>query len=205
MAFIPAPECARVEFIYNIFQQTCQNVVYVQNETDWTDVTLQQLAEAAADWWSTELRNEVSDSCTLATVRCTDVAVENSWQVEFNPTAGNTGLRTSPAMPLNVTLAIKFGTGLTGRSQRGRAYHVGLTEGQIVGNEMATGEAAAIVARWEDFENVIQAVSPFWTHVIVSYRHNNAPRAVAQVLDVVSYSSDGFIDSQRRRLSGRGS
>lgn len=205
MAFIPAVDTARVEFVYNVFQQTCENVVYVQNEAPWTSVTLEQLAEACADWWATEMAPITSDSVTMSLVRCTDVAVANSWQVEYTPPVTITGTVTSPALPLNVTCAIKFGSGLTGRSQRGRSYFVGLAENRVTGNELAAGTAAEIVGAWEEFEDTLQVVSPFWTHVVVSYRTNNADRVAAQILDVVSYSTDGFVDSQRRRLSGRGS
>jgi len=204
MAFIPVTDTARVELVYSVFQQVCENVIYVENAAPWTDVTLDTLGEVVANWWGSEMAAYISDSVTLSLVRLTDMSEADSFQVEVTPSSGNVGTRTSAALPLNVTLAIKFGTGLAGRSNRGRAYVVGLTEDQVTGNEIIAARATELVEAWEALNTELHGTSIFWNHVVVSFFTGGAPRSAGVKRNVVNYSTDAFVDSQRRRLSGRG-
>lgn len=201
MPFIPVIDTARLELIYVAGLNICQNVLHVKNATFWTDATLETLCMVAASWWGSEMVPEVSDDVVLSVVRATNLGEAESYQFEYAPTSSNQGTRASPIMPLSVTVAIKFGTGLTGRSRRGRAYHVGLCEDQVEGNAIVSARNTAIVAAWNEFPVVLAGESPFWQHVVVSYISNGVPREEGLATPIQSYSSDGLVDTQRRRLT----
>jgi len=108
------------------------------------------------------------------------------------------------ALPGNVTLSIKFDGGFVGRSKRGRMYWLQLKESDVVGDLVQTVSLAAIVGGVEAFFEDIQAAVPDWQHVVVSYCQDNNWLSEGQTTVIDNYSSDGIVDSQRRRLTGRG-
>lgn len=201
--FILAERCARLELIYTVFSQICENVVYLHAGDGWGTATLTELCNEARVAWDATLGVITSASVTLSKLRATDQQSFPGAQVEIPSTA--TGNLVAGALPGNVTAATKFSGGLTGRSTRGRAYFVGLTAAQVVDNHLAAGVANDINNAWADFfAALFAAVSNGPTHVIVSYVSEGAWRTEALVTPVLSYTTENNTDSQRRRLTGRG-
>ena len=86
---------------------------------------------------------------------------------------------------------------------RGRNYIVGLAEDVVSGNSVTPGFAAAVTAAYTALITATGA-GP-WLWVVVSRYSNGAPRSqgLAQAVNA-ALLTDTNIDSQRRRLSGRG-
>jgi len=103
----------------------------------------------------------------------------------------------------NVALAIKFGTGLSGRSHRGRVYLAGLPENAVTGNEITPTYRTTLVTAVANFAGGVTGIMDA-AHVIVSTCQDGAWLTNAEVTPVNSYSADVYVDSQRRRLTGRG-
>jgi len=123
--------------------------------------------------------------------------------VTADSAAGTEGTLTSPSVPGNVTWCVKFLTGLTGRSYRGRNYIMGMTEDATVGNQMDAGRAAAFVANYEALLDLVDATDFTW--VVLSRVQNNVPLANAIGAPIINVGyTDLNLDSQRRRLTGRG-
>lgn len=118
--------------------------------------------------------------------------------------SGNSGAAPQGPSPASVCMAIKKSTGLTGRSFRGRWFHSGFWQGQIAGNSVVTASADAIVAAYEPFLDSLN-FSLTGGAVLVSRYNNGVPRAAGVVTPITSLSTDYLVDSQRRRLTGRGS
>jgi len=202
--YIPAANTARVDLVYTQFGQTMMNVLYWQFSAQPGLGELTDLLNNIKDAWLTHIDVNTSNTASVTLLRATDLTVEDGVGVEIDPAASMIGARTSEAEPGNVTAAVKFSTGRTGRSFRGRLYHIGLTTDQVVGNGLTGTVPAEIKSGWENFFTAIAGLSPNPNHVIVSLCHNKAWRTVAEVTQVLSYSVDPNIDSQRRRLTGRG-
>jgi hypothetical protein len=123
-------------------------------------------------------------------------------------TSGNTGSGGGAPLPSNVTAAVSFRTGLTGRSNRGRNYIVGLSGDEITGDSLTAGT----VANWTSIFNVLGTylVDLGAQHVVASLfhgvdvDHKPIPRIEGIAHDVTNYIVDAALDSMRRRLIGRG-
>lgn len=203
MAFVSFLNTAYVELVFQQHQQTVQNTLYFRGDNAWASGTLGQLNQELYDWWYDNMRIVQSDTVTLNTIRSRDMSSEFSYNAEETPLTGNVGTLTSPALPNNVTVAIKFVTALVGRRNRGRNFFVGLTEGQVAGNEIDATALGLIVDAYEDLGTYVTVNGAI--HVVASRAAAVSPDYNGITTPVVSYAADGFVDSQRRRLSGRGS
>jgi len=164
---------------------------------------LSNIGSALASYWVAEMLPLQSNALTLTQVVVTWLAVENGVQAVFGVTPVAPGGQVSAGLPGNVSLAVSFRTGLSGRSFRGRNYLAGLTEGQVTGNEISSTAAAAFVDVYEGLLPTLTALS--LTHVVVSRFAGGLPRVSGVATPVVSYlTTDLVVDSQRRRLTGRG-
>ena len=120
------------------------------------------------------------------------------------PVAG--GLTSSGNLPGNVCLAIKKNTGGLGRSHRGRTYWpitdiAALATGDTVQSAYAAAVQGALLSFQADVEGIVVG-SAFG---IVSYFLNKVLRTNGLFQRVTEWSlTDMVIDSQRRRLPGRG-
>lgn len=200
--FIPAPNTARVRVVYSLFGQVVMNVLYWRGTAPLETTELDDLANAVITAWTDNLKPLVTNQMSLQYVEATALDSESAPQRTIS--SGAVGDSTDPPSPGNVTWATKFSTGLTGRSNRGRMFLVGLTDGAVDGNTIASlavaNFQAAIIGFFQDIETATGL-----THVVVSYCNNGSWRTTAVVNPVLSYLwTDNFVDSQRRRLTGRG-
>lgn len=202
--FIPANDTIKLELIVQASGQTMENVVYVRNDAGVSESDVRNLATEAIDAWATNIAPIIADAVTLVLVRATDLSSEGSFGFELAPSTVQTGGLNVPILPGNVTVATKFASGLTGRSHRGRAYWIGLTEGQVQANLLAPGFGTNISAAWADFFSDLFTAVGFGEHVVVSYCGGGSWRTSALITPVTNYSTNEDIDSQRRRLNHRG-
>jgi hypothetical protein len=103
------------------------------------------------------------------------------------------------------TLCVSLRSGNTGRSARGRLYWLGLGEDHYAVNTMVAAARDDIVAAVEEMRSVLLGFGYQWS--IVSYISGGAPRVGGPVYFNVEsvLVTDDTLDSQRRRMPGRGS
>jgi len=201
--FIPATNVAKVDVVQELFGETVVNSFYFRQPTPWTATTIQNLAENAADAWSGNIQAVQSVDLRTNFVRATDIGVENSYQYETPFLPDPNGDLAGESFPGNVALAVKFSTGLSGRSHRGRVYLAGIVATGRVGNTIITDYRDDLVAGVSGFISSTIGENDA-EHVIVSYCQDGAWLTEAEVTPVTSYTADTNLDSQRRRLAGRG-
>lgn len=204
MAFIPATNTIKAEMVYNHIGQICENVFYAKmaGAVSLTDLT--DLAGTLVNWFDTQLQPLVSNGTALTKVLCRDMTVESGAAIEFTtdlPMSGTGG----SALPGNVTVASKWSTGLAGRSFRGRTYLVGLPVGNNTTNANLL-DAGYLDDLQDAYEALIADISvDDRTFVVASFFHDNAPRTEAVLTEIIAVAVNNQLDSQRRRLAGRGS
>jgi len=202
-AFIPALNTAKVDIVQLYDSQTVVNSSYFQKDGGWNESDIRNLADAAGDSWVANMLPVQVSALTIQLVRATDVSVDNSWQTEDATHAGAAGGLVHEGLPGGSALVVKQTTGHTGRSFRGRSYICGLDETQVTRNQAdgsyRTDIVDGFVAYIQDVETVMEC-----THVVASYCQEGAWLNDAQLTEITGYSADIFIDSQRRRLTGRG-
>lgn len=205
MPFVPTANTAQIDTVYNWSGQIVENVFHYEHPSGApTLADLTALTDAVREYISTNLVPLMADTITLLRVvgKLIDVA-DGLFFVSTTglPQAGGGG---SPALPNNVSAAYSWRTSAAGRSFRGRSFVVGLQEGHVVENNLTTAAANAFGTALHGLAGV--AADDGWEMVIVSKFSGGAPRAAGVTTPVTaSFFTNTVIDSQRRRLPGRGS
>ena len=210
MAFIPAENGIKVELNYLQQGENTANVFYLRNANPVNAGILSDLGIIVRDWWIANMAPLTTQSTSLQTIILTDLTEEDSFQVTISsdlPEVGSAGI--APA-PNNVTVVTKFTTGLTGRSNRGRSYFAGLDLGDTVsGNQMVSATFADDLG--EAWEALLTALSVTDARLVIASFYSGVdgdgkpiPRAAAVMNNVIEASVNPVLDSQRRRLPGRG-
>jgi len=205
MAFIPAPNLVSVEFRTTWDGQQTENRINVDLLTAPTAANVQALATACHTWWVGNVTALTPASLILREVFVRDQSTLNGFAATAAPTGSVPGTLSGNSLPNNVAICASIRTLFTGRSARGRWYWQGLTESQVTGNTVDAGTLASIDAALTNLASVVAALSHFW--VIASYFSGGVPRPGGPVYFVVNdiIFVDATVDSQRRRLPGRGS
>jgi hypothetical protein len=204
MPFVPAPDTVMVEMRYTYQGQNVENTLYFQNAAGPDPANMGDLGLYLIEQWTTEVQPTAPASLTLREVYITSLESATAPAVTVTtglPASGATG---SPAAPNNVSLCVSFRTEGRGRSARGRNYLLGVLESSVDNNLIDT----TFTNPWTSFFNSIVVPDwdgSGWMWVIVSRISGGVERAEALVQQVITFTYvDRTVDSQRRRLPGRG-
>lgn len=205
MAFIPTPNCVQAELIYLWAGQVCENVLHYVKASPWTTDNMQELAEGLKNTWNSYIVSRCSDTLALTQIRITDLSSQDGPVINYSTGLPIQGSQTPDSLPNNCALVVTKRTLKRGRSYRGRIFHPGLTENFVTGNEVISGTAAAIRDAWENFLLIDMTVAVDEAlMVVLSLINDGAPREEGEATLVNNLTTEGIIDSQRRRLPGRG-
>ena len=203
MPFIPVANTAQVEFRMVWQGQRVENVDYFKFGAPPDPSELVTLGGALQDWWEANYAPFASFTLELREIYITDLTASDAAAVTVAPAVPIPGLNANESLPNNVSAVISFRTSQRGRSFRGRNYICGLTDDQVVNNNVISSAADAIVAAYVALGAV--AIANSVDHVVVSRQANNAPRVTGVATPITAYlMTDTTVDSQRRRLPGRG-
>jgi hypothetical protein len=204
MPFVPAPNIVEVQLRATFDGQQVMNRIHVNVLHAPTEADCAAVAAAVGDWWDTNVQALVATNVVMREIYVKSVATANGPEATFSAGFPLVGTKAGDSLPNNVALAVSLRTGLTGRSARGRWYWYGITEDQVDANTMMGGTIASIDAAITNLLNEIEALGFLW--VIVSYIANGGPRVGGPVYFTVNTITvvDSTVDSQRRRLPGRG-
>lgn len=186
--------------------QVTQNTLYFQTEglTDPTAVEVNALANQIDDWFSSSILPNLNESFSYISVEATAINVGFGWQATAAANAGPGGV-TGESMPNNVNPCISFRGAQVGRLSRGRNYVPGISTSDVLGNEIDADWMLQIASGYNELTSAGAFDPPGFNWVVASFFLNGAPRgaAVATQITTVLFT-DNIVDSQRRRLPGRG-
>lgn len=201
-AFIPVTNVAKCTMKYQLNLQEVENVFHFLHDGTITRTELVNLNNEIQTSWAENLRPIQPNGLELKTVELVDLSAPSS--IFDSQRVDLFGEVNDATLPGNVTLSIKFDGGFVGRSKRGRMYWLQLSEGQVVGDLVQTTPLGNILGGVEAFFEDIHDALTEWDHVVVSYCQNGDWLSEGETTLIDNYSSDGIVDSQRRRLTGRG-
>lgn len=203
MPFQPVPDTCRVELRYTWNLQQCMNTLYFKNPLGWSVAALQVLCQEIADVWSASWKAQQAATVTLRELVATQLESEIDNQYTLLMPIGSVGTAGTPSLPNNVSFCVSFRTGLTGRSARGRNYFVGLVEGAVVDSTVNSASINAIVAGYQQVLALNETLSQEWVIVQRYSEGNLLPQGITRAVNSIVVV-DAVVDSQRRRLPGRG-
>lgn len=205
MAFQPAPDCVLVQLEGSLDgQQTINDLSFRSTIGPRTAADVIELLTAIADWYTGQLVPFFNIAWQGRRAKAKGLSNENAFAAEISM-IGSDGLVTGEAMPNNVTMSVSFQTGLSGRSHRGRNYVPGLSDSIVDGNIIDSSWAASIATAYQGLVFPSEFVPDGWVWVIISRQQDGVVPAEALFFEVVLATAiDLVVDSQRRRLPGRG-
>lgn len=203
MAYIPVSNTAQVELLYSFDTQPVETVLHYIGVTDLNATKLTNLANSVIALWKTHLVAHFVSTVLFQNVKATDLTSENASTVTVPVGSGGQGTRAGAQMPNNVAWCFTKRTAQRGRSYRGRLYHFGMSEADVTGNVFSAPELSSLLGAYGTLLSVTNGDGT-WQMAVVSRYSNNAPRVTGIATPVIALTSDGIVDSQRRRLPGRG-
>jgi hypothetical protein len=201
-AFIPATNVAKVTMKYQLNLNEVENVFHFLHDGTILRSDLINLTNEVEGQWLANIAPHQPTDLKLVVIEAVDLSAPSSL---FDSRRVDTfGSVAAASLPGNVTLSIKFDGGFVGRSKRGRMYWLQLVEPYVVGDLVQTTPLGEILGGVEAFFEGIHDALPGWSHVIVSYCQDGSWLSEGETTLIDNYSSDGIVDRQRRRLTGRG-
>jgi hypothetical protein len=203
MTFVPAPGILQVNQRATLYGQQIENVHYFELGFPPDPAGVQQAADDARDNWVTHMMPVLTEDYIYREAYVTDLTTQTSPAATAVPISLTTGAGQSDAAPGSVTLCLSLRTSGRGRSSRGRQYISGLSEGSIIDNAWDSTKAAEVVTAFQAYQNSMNLAG--YNLVVLSRISEGNPRDLALAQAVTGIlTTDLFIDSQRRRLTGRG-
>lgn len=204
MAWQRVPNTVQVDLVFLLFGQRVQNVYYVQFGGGVDAVSLDDAATTFDQWCTNNWMTNISVDCVYIGGEVRNLDIEAGSILAFAPAAAVAGGIPVAAEPGNVSFSISLRTGTAGRSFRGRKYVAGMPSTQRVGNTVQPIWAQDLIDSLNNLRTVLNGVNGVL--VVVSRIADGLQRleALATPVNAVGLA-DFHIDSQRRRLTGRGS
>lgn len=210
MPFVPVPNTFLAEVRMLCAGQQIENTLYFSPQVAADDPSMANLGALLLTWWNTFYAVAIPTAVELREIHITDLSsATGGVHTQPAPAPGPTGDRISPVLPNQDTLSISFRTAVRGRSFRGRNYLAALGEGDVTESIVNAAVQTDALAAY----NALLAapiVADFQWVVVSRYSGVDAagkpiPRAVGIATPVVSVVIvDAVVDSQNRRLPGRG-
>lgn len=203
MAFVPAFNTVEAELRYTQSGEKTENTLYFQSASAWGVSTMTALGEALADWWITNIKPYTVAAMGLREVYLTDLTSQDALALSVPVSPVEYGSRAVNPVPNNVAYCISFRTSNRGRSARGRNYVGGIPDDYITQNSVSGTYQTNMVNAYAALIPLAEDLDLTW--VVCSRRHNNADRTTATLYLIrEAIAIDLTVDSQRRRLPGRG-
>ena len=202
MTFIPVPNGMSLCFHFTQSGQNWQFCLTLRKGAGVPTSTDLDSVNAIAHTWATSLLlPQLNNAVTLVEVVTTDLTSQGAPQaIEAVGASGSGG---SQLVPQNAAMVVSQRTALRGRSYRGRVYMGGLLYPSLASDvDYSSTPAANLASAFVTLDASLLAAG--FSVGVASRSHNKVVTNPAAFNRVISYVVDQHIDSQRRRLFGRG-
>jgi hypothetical protein len=201
--FQPVPNTIQCDAIFLLFGQRVENVYHVEVPGGIDAPAIADTANVVRDWVITSLLPQLSHNITFIGVEAKNLSIEDGGVHFSAPATTAVGGSSDSSMPGGTAFCVTLATASAGRSFRGRKYVPGILVSQVSGNDVLAAYGNALVAIFNTLIATLEAVDKIL--VIVSRIQDHAVLTTAVTTPVTTAkATDYHIDSQRRRLTGRG-
>jgi len=204
---IPGAALAKIEYTFR-GQQCFNDLWFIKATGAVTVFDASNLANGIQLTWGQNVVPLLSNDLTLVRTTVRDYTLENG--VEAVSTMGTFDGGAGDALPNNVAACVSLRTGFAGRHYRGRIYLPGIPRTAVTENEylddFMNGQLTALAMFIGP-----DAVANGWQLVVVARQQTITPGSAPVpipggivTLAVAWQFTNNVVDSQRRRLPGRG-
>ena len=189
------PTAYQVECRGALFGQQIENVWHCQGPDPFDAGAASNIASIFQTAYGA-LGNAISQDYTLAEVFVHNLAGVASGEFTLAIIPPQAGNLPNPSLPGNVAFCVSLRTALAGRTTRGRKFFAGMDETLVTGNVLDSDAIGTLVSETNALINALI--------------DNNTPlsifskTALTLVPVTTATAVDNVVDSQRRRLTGRG-
>jgi len=203
MPFVPVPNTALAEIRMTLDFQRVENTLYFEFPAPPAPSDLVNLGDDLLAWYIALMGPLQSAFVSLREIYITDLTSATGPTHSKVPATAVGGSITGAVMASNVSIATSFRTAQRGRSFRGRNYFVGVAGAQVSQNTFLPAFVTSLKNVYDQLPASLPLSGATW--VVVSRFTNNAPRTTGIATPVTAVVVvDPTVDSQRRRLPGRG-
>lgn len=203
MPFIPFNGCVRASLLYLCDGQILANTLHFTITPPITAGQMSNLATALHTWYTASLKPNLTGTVALTGINIIDLTTQNSPGFFLPITPIEPGSGAGLTLPANVSWVATLRTGQRGRAYRGRFYTPTVAGGFQTGvNAITAAAVAAIQAALGQLLTPANVANFTWA--VASRFLNKLPRATGITTPITSIAGDLTLDSQRRRLPGRG-
>lgn len=205
MAFFPIPNTVRIDIHYNQAGQNTENVLYVTNPDGFGGSELDDLRNKFIDWidatWTPVLPNTTSVTGFIMT----DYTSDTGDVLVYTPVAPIAGDQNA-GLPNNVTLSVAKDIQQRFRGGHGRLYVPGIPGDKATQTLVDSTFANLLRAALENLRtSIIGIPDTNWFLSLPRFTYVGGVPTAVEVFPIIQFKLvDYRIDSQRRRLAGRG-
>jgi hypothetical protein len=194
------PAVAKISLVGNRDTREWVNTYHVYKTAGSMDGgDLHNLCIAFFNWYNTFVKPQLLPSIVLDIIEARKLDPSNPLAEDFTtglPLVGSNA-ETTTNEAANVTLATSWRTGLAGRKYRGRNYFPAIREDAVTPDDrINTAMVTALTGIAAQYLLAIAGAGSF--EPVVFHKFDNSVTAITQ------FVIDAILDSQRRRLPGRG-
>lgn len=197
------PRVVKVTLVFARDVRQSVNTFHVSKATPWLISEMSALRSVISAWYSASYKGILPTSVSLTQIQIRKLDPSDPLALDFNVTPAEAGTRGGGAEAANVSVTMSERTNFAGRAYRGRMYVPGVIQTDIASNDtILSGLSAGLAAAISTLISQLIAAN---FNLAVWHR----PLLIAKPLDntftnVVAYVIENILDSQRRRLPGRG-
>jgi hypothetical protein len=189
--------------VYTWDGQVVENTFHYHYPTAVSEGMMLTLAGELSLWWQAHCQDGAPGTFVLTKILVTDLTSQSGGAIEYVTDLPLAGSGAGTYLPNNVALAIKWLTGQRGRSYRGRTFYMPIPSGFVSGNTVNSSGLSIIHDIFEALF-ALSGTEGLPEMVVASRYHNKAPRTTGVSTLITGFGINSTVDSQRRRLPGRG-
>ena len=198
MAFVPAPDTAKIVAHYDQTGIPAVNIFYVLIPGDFDETLANDLADVFRTDWQAQMMSHLASGLILTDIEIRDASTVDGAVFHIDTSLPITGA-VGQEFANNVAATITLQTGFAGRSQRGRIFLPGVPVGAYQKDVFLTAATANFQTSADSLLDAFTTGGYSW--VVASFVHLGAPRVTAQLLPVISVRANQQVHTMKRRLT----
>lgn len=190
------PLVCKVALVFRLDTRHFVNTLHFSSAIGWDLTSMGNLAAMVKQWWLDSYQDDVSNQVSLEQIQVRLLDPTNPLAVDYTTGLPDSGSNANVHEPANVTVTLSWRTGLAGRKYRGRIYIVGLCENNTNDDDTIGSSTVSWLANVGG--DLLAKAAAAAIQLIVFHKADNT------FTKVLSFVVENILDSQRRRLPGRG-